>query len=71
MLLQHSAALTVSQCQGWREFLQLLPEQGEILPDILGHIIAIKRRRWVITREVFAVVVFDHTPSYLLHAINA
>jgi hypothetical protein len=26
----------------WREFLEFLPEQGEILPDIFGHILAIK-----------------------------
>src|SRR5215470_9519602 len=55
----------------WREFLQLLPKQGEILPDILGHILTIKRRCWMITRQVFAVVVFDHTPSYLIHTIDA
>jgi hypothetical protein len=53
------------------EFLQFLPEQREILPDILDHILAIKRRCWMITRQVFAVVVFDHTPSYLLRAVDA
>src|SRR2546427_2299820 len=54
-----------------REFLQFLSEQGEILPDILGHILTIKRRRWVITCQVFAVVVFDDPPSYLIHAVDA
>ena len=48
-----------------------MPEQGEILSDILSHILAIKRRRWVIARQVFAVVVFDHTPSHLIHAVDA
>src|SRR5215467_14934584 len=55
----------------WREFLQLLSKQGEILPDILGHILTIKRRCRVITGQVLAVVVFDHTPSYLIHAVDA
>src|SRR5215467_5135657 len=55
----------------WREFLQLLSKQGKILPDILGHIFAIKRRCWMITGQVFAVVVFDHTPSYLIHTVDA
>ena len=52
------ACLRASPCLGnmsaslrvWREFLQFLSEQGEILPDVLGHILAIKRRCWVITR---------------------
>src|SRR5215510_11183538 len=55
----------------WREFLQFLSEQREILLNVLGHILAIKRRRWVITRQVFAVVVFDHPSSYLIHTFDA
>ena len=54
-----------------REFLQFLSEQGEILPDVLGHILTVKRRRRVIARQVFAVVVFDDPSSDLIHTVDA
>src|SRR5437016_11940849 len=55
----------------WREFLQFLSEQREILPDVFGHILTIKRCRRMITRQVFAVVVFDDPASYLIHTVDA